>query len=226
MSVEYCVISIGALSHNRLWGESGDARTSHATTTLVAADGRLILVDPSLPEAILAARFNERTGKTLADVTDVFCTTLRPVHRRGLPALSHAAWWCSETELAHHRRQLEELLESVQRLNADEATVVEADLKLTGRFRPAPETFAPQVSFYPLSGASPGSAGLLLTPAVSTIVVAGDAVLTAAHMELGQVWEGCHDVEQAMESLRDLVELADIVVCGHDNVTFVPRTLM
>ena len=226
MSVDYCVISIGALSHNHLWGESAPARTSHATTTLVAADKRLILVDPSLPETILAARFNERTGKTLADVTDVFCTTLRPVHRRGIGALAHAAWWCSEAELGSHRRQLEGLLESAQRLNQEEAAIVEGDLKLTERFRPAPDKFAPQVSFYPLAGASPGSAGLLLTPAVSTIVVAGDAVLTAAHLDLGQVWEGCHDVEQAMESLRDLVELADIVVPGHDNVTLVPRNLI
>ena len=62
MPVEYCVISIGALSTNRLWGESGAVRAAHATTTLVVQDDRRILVDPSLPGPILAARFHERTG--------------------------------------------------------------------------------------------------------------------------------------------------------------------
>jgi len=226
MSVEYCVISIGALSHNRLWGESGPVRTAHATTTLVVADRRLILVDPSLPEPALAARFNERTGRSLGDVTDVFCTTLRPVHRRSIQACHHAAWWCGEAELEHHRRQLDQLLGASQRLNSEEAALVEADLKLMDRFRPAPETFTPQVHFYPMIGASPGSAGLLLTPAATTIAIAGDAVLTAQHLELGQVWEGCSDVQAAMESLQDLVEVADLIVPGHDNIVPCPRSLI
>ncbi|HOF18858.1 MAG TPA: hypothetical protein PK082_08100, partial [Phycisphaerae bacterium] len=99
MTVEYAIISIGTLSANRLWGESAAVRTAHATTTLVRAGERVILVDPSLPAAALAARFGERTGRTLADVTDVFCTTLRPAHRRGVAALPNARWWCGELEL-------------------------------------------------------------------------------------------------------------------------------
>lgn len=54
MSVEYCVVSIGALSFNRLWGEGVPVRTAHATTTLVKTGKRVILVDPSLPVAALA----------------------------------------------------------------------------------------------------------------------------------------------------------------------------
>jgi len=37
------------------------------------------------------------------------------------------------------------------------------------------------------------------------------------------VWDGCVDTEAAMESLKDLLEVADIVVPGHDNIMLVRR---
>jgi len=222
MTVEYSVISIGALSRNRLWGESAATRTSHATTTAVFDEGRVILVDPSLPPQALGPVFNERTGKQLADVTDVFCTTLRPVHRRSIQALPEAVWWAHEDEIASHRRKLAELLASAERLSPADAATIEADIKLLEAFRPAPEKFSEQVTVYPMFGASAGSAGLLLTPPTMTVVVAGDAVLTAGHMAEGQVWEGCEDRERALETLRDVLELADVIVPGHDNVCFAP----
>jgi glyoxylase-like metal-dependent hydrolase (beta-lactamase superfamily II) len=222
MSVECCVISIGALSHNRLWGETAAVRTSHATTTLVADGSRLILVDPSLPVAALVARFNERTGKSLSDVTDVFCTTLRPVHRRSIEALGQAKWWCGELELESYHRHLHGLADSANRLGQEEEGAVRADLDLLHKFRAAPEKFSEQIHFYPLLGPSAGSAGLLLTPPTSTLLIAGDAALTGEHLRRGMVWEGCHDVEAAMESLRDLLEVADAVIPGHDNVVLSP----
>jgi len=222
MSVEYAIISIGTLSHNRLWGESAAVRTPHATTTLVRDEGRTILVDPSLPGAVLAARYGERTGGVPADVTDVFCTTLRPVHRRGIAALDEAKWWADGREIETYRSHLNALLDSAERLDADDVSAIEADLSLLGRFSPAPERFTRQVQLYPLLGASPGSAGLLLTPATSTIVIAGDAAVTAGHVHAGQVWKGCADPEAAMTSLTDLLELADAIVPGHDNVMFAP----
>lgn len=223
MSVEFCIVSIGALSHNRLWGESAKVRTAHATTTYIEAARRRILVDPSLPATALAARFNERTGKKLSEVTDVFCTTLRPVHRRSIKALPDAAWWVSELELQSYRHHLEALRETADRLSSDDAAIAEADLKLLERFRPAPDKFDEQLSLYPLPGASVGSAGLLLTPPTMTIAVAGDAAITGGHIERGQVWQGCMDAEAAMDSLRELLELADVIVPGHDNLTFTPR---
>jgi len=220
MSVDYAVVSIGALSCNRLWGEAGAVRTAHATTTLVTDGDRLILVDPSLPEPALAARLHERTGKRLSDVTDVFCTTLRPVHRRSVAALPQAAWWCTEAELELYREGLKDFRDAAERLDSDDVARARADLELLERFRPAPEQFTPRVQVYPLAGPTAGSAGLLLTPASRTIVVAGDAALTAEHVARGQVWEGCADVEAAMNSLRDMLELADVIVPGHDNVFF------
>jgi len=223
MSVEYTIISIGTLSKNPLWGEGTAVRTAHATTTLVADGKKLILVDPSLPATALAARFFERTGKLLSDVTDVFCTTLRPVHRRSLEALPHAAWWANGPELEAYRQHLEKLGESSRRLDSGDAAIVEADLKLLRHFKAAPERFSQQVHLYPLIGPSVGSAGLLLATAAATIVIAGDAALTAEHVLRGRVWEGCADAEAAMDSLKDLLELADVIVPGHDNIMLSPR---
>ena len=222
MTVEYCVISIGTLSHNRLWSEPAPLRTSHATTTLVADGDRRILVDPSLPAVILAARFNERTGMMPGQVTDVFCTTLRPVHRRGIAAFPKARWWCSETELEWYVGRLRELADSADRLKGEELDAVQEDLKLLERFRPAPDRFGKQTEVFPLSGPSPGGTGLLLTPSAQTVVIAGDAALTARHVQEGQVWEHSEDAGAALESLRSIVEIADAVVPGHDNVMFSP----
>lgn len=223
MSVEFDVISIGTLSRNRLWGEAAGVRTAHATITLVTSGERRILVDPSLPGPILEARLNERTGLGLSDVTDVFCTTLRPVHRRGIEALPAASWWAGEAEIEAYQAYLAAMLDSAERLESVAAADIEAERELLRRFGPAPEDFGPQVSLYPVAGASPGSSGLLLTPATLTIVIAGDAAVTAEHVRRGQVWAGCVDREAAMGSLRDLLELADVIVPGHDNVFFSPR---
>lgn len=228
MAIEYSVISIGTLSRNRLWDESAAVRTAHATTTLVT-DGdndKKILVDPSLPGEILEARFNERTGGTLADITDVFCTTLRPVHRRALDLLSAAKWWCSETELETYAQYLQGLLESAERLDNEQSTAIETDIEIVRKFKPAPERITPQIHLFPLVGASVGSAGLLLTEPTSTVLVAGDAVVTAEHFALGRVWQGCTDTEGALESLRDVIEIADVIIPGHDNIIPTARNML
>jgi len=226
MTVEYTVISIGTLSHNRLWSETAPLRTAHATTTLVTDGDRRILVDPSLPGTILDARFHERTGLRLSDVTDVFCTTLRPVHRRGAAACAGARWWCSEAELEWYGDRLRDLAGSAGRLQSEELSAVQEDLKLLGKFRPAPDRLGKQTELFPLVGPSPGGAGLLLTPATQTLVIAGDAALTAQHVEAAQVWEGAEDTEAALESLRSIIEIADIVIPGHDNVMLLSGPLV
>ncbi|MFP4106544.1 MAG: MBL fold metallo-hydrolase [Phycisphaerae bacterium] len=226
MAVDYSVISIGTLSHHRLWGESKPIRTAHATTTLLTDGDRKILVDPSLPGAILEARYNERTGGTFADVTDVFCTTLRPTHRRALPELDHVNWWAFGDEIDTYTMQMQQVLGSAERLDADSKADIEKDLQLLQRFRPAPDKFSEQVSVYPLAGPTPGHCGLLLTPATQTIVIAGDAAVTRDHVQAGQIWQGCLDREQAMDSLSDVLELAEVIIPGHDNVMYLPQRWM
>ncbi len=193
---------------------------------MVTDGDRKILVDPSLPGNILEARFNERTGGTLADITDVFCTTLRPIHRRGLDALTAAKWWCSETEMETYAHYLQDLLESAERLDAEQAAAIEADIQIVRKFKPAPDKLTPQVHLFPLAGASIGSAGLLLAEATNTILIAGDAVVTAEHFARGQVWQGCADTEGALESLQDVIEIADVIIPGHDNIIPTAKRLL
>lgn len=226
MGVEFTVVSIGALSSNPFWSEAPAVRTTHATTTLIRDGERVILVDPSLPSPALEARLFERTGLGADSITDVFCTTLRPTHRRGIEALENARWTCDERELAAYRRHLEMMNESADRLDKQVKSAMAADLKLLGRFEAAPEKFTSSVHLYPLGGASVGSAGLLLTGAIRTILVAGDAAITADHVLAGRVWSGSADTEAAAESLADLIEIADVIVCGHDNYMLSPTYWM
>ena len=226
MAIEYSVISIGTLSRNRLWDESAAVRTSHATTTLVVDGDKKILVDPSLPGEMLDARFNERTGGALTDITDVFCTTLRPIHRRALNLLGAANWWCGEAEMEAYAHHLQGLLESAERLDSEQAAAIETDIEIVRKFKPAPQRLTPRVHLFPLAGASVGSAGLLLIEPTSTVLVAGDAVVTAEHFMLGQVWQGCTDTAGALESLQDVIEIADVIIPGHDNIIPTARNML
>src|SRR5438045_2273543 len=103
--MEIIVVSIGALAKNPLWNERVPARTSHATTTLIRCAGEKgraavnLLVDPSLPGDILDARLEERTSLRAKDITHVFLTNWRPVHRRGLDKFAQARVWMHEVEI-------------------------------------------------------------------------------------------------------------------------------
>ncbi len=226
MGVEFTVVSIGALSSNPFWSEGPAVRTAHATTTLVRDGKRLILVDPSLPAAALEARLFERTGLKTESITDIFCTTLRPTHRRSIEAFENARWACDERELNAYRQHLEGMNESAERLDREIKSALNADLKTLERFVPAPEKLTSAVHLYPLPGASVGSAGLLLAGAIRTVLVAGDAAITADHVLAGRVWSGSTDTESATESLTDLIEIADVIVCGHDNYMLSPTYWM
>ncbi|MBS3820793.1 MAG: MBL fold metallo-hydrolase [Planctomycetes bacterium] len=226
MSVEWSIISIGAMACNLLWQETRPVRTQHATTTLVTHGQRRILVDPSLPAEILAARLGERTGLKPEQITDVFCTTLHPSARRGLDAFGNARHWAGETEIESYARRLEALSESADRLDTDDAANVRAEIETIRRFEAAPETFSEMVDIFPLAGATPGCTGLLLTPPTRTLLVAGPAVATAGYLTAGMVWQDATDTKAAMASLRDVLEVAEIIVPGFDNVTFVPGRWM
>jgi glyoxylase-like metal-dependent hydrolase (beta-lactamase superfamily II) len=113
--------------------------------------------------------------------------------------------------------------ESSERLSNEPLEAMKADLDLLQKFEPAPDKFTPQVSLFPLYGASPGSAGLLLTPPQQTIAIAGDVVITRDHLQQGQLWEGCSDRDAANESLQEVLELADVIIPGHDNLLLAPK---
>jgi glyoxylase-like metal-dependent hydrolase (beta-lactamase superfamily II) len=220
------IISIGTLSRNRLWNETAALRTPHATTTLVRAHfgkkTRNILVDPGLPPAALAARLNERTGLSPADIHTVFLTNFRPAHRGGLAAFPHATLLLSELEQQFARAQLENLLRDAPEQDLD-AAYLRAELALLERTGTADDKLADGVDLFPLPGYTPGTSGLLVGTTMTSTLIAGDAVPTLDHFLAGQVLPDAADIATAQESMGEVYEIADLIVPGHDNLFLNPR---
>jgi glyoxylase-like metal-dependent hydrolase (beta-lactamase superfamily II) len=221
-SVRLDVISIGALSRNRLWGEGQPVRTPHATTSLIRAGKRNILVDPGLPAAAIGARLFERTGLRTEQIDTVFLTNFRPSHRAGLPAFESAKVFIHEREQMATGQHLRRLIEEAPADDDDRATLVN-ELKLLDGLRPADDKVADGVDLFPLPGYTAGTCGLLIAAPTSTTLVAGDAVPTLDHFLAGQLLPEAYDLESAGESLREVYEIADLIVPGHDNLFVNPR---
>lgn len=215
--MDYRVISIGTLSSNEFWNEPPQTRTPHATCTLVRTGKRVILVDPSLPPQVISARLKERSGLEPSAVTDVFLTNFRPAHRWGLLGFEHATWHISETERQTVGVNLVNQLKAQD--DPEIRKLIESDILLLRRTKAAPDKLAPQVDLFPLPGYTPGTCGLLLSFATATVLIAGDGVPTSEHLAAGRVLKGCFDANQAQESLLEAVEIADVIVPGHDNLT-------
>jgi glyoxylase-like metal-dependent hydrolase (beta-lactamase superfamily II) len=219
--MDYRIISIGALSINDLWDKQGPARTAHATTTLIRSGKKTILVDPALPAQVLVPRLAERTGLSPEDITDVFLTCYRPAHRYGLAAFEKADWYISETEREVVGR---ELLARYEHEEGDEEVrdLLKQEIAVLQKCKAAPDSLADHVDLFPSFGFTPGTCGLLLSHSRSTTVIAGDAAPTVEHIEHGKVLKGCFDIEQAQASLKEILEVADEIVPGHDNAVVNP----
>ena len=222
--MDYRVISIGTLSRHPLWDPPGRPRSAHATTTLIRSGDRTILVDPALPGKILAARLEERSGLTPDRITDVFLTNFRPAHRHGLDAFPSARWWIAEAEREAIGVELLRRFEAEE----DEPTreLLRPEIALLQRCEAAPDSLAERVDLFPLPGFTPGTCGLILPLPAATVLIASDAVPTVEHLEVGQALRGAYDVEQATESFREAVEIADWIIPGHDNLVVNPTRRM
>lgn len=219
MGLTCTVVSIGTLSRNRFWGEADAKRVAHATTVLARDGSTSILVDPSLPSEVLAQRLDERTGLKPQQVDCVFLTCFRPIHRRALRLFEDARWLMHEPEIEAMRARLDELAASARESDDQELRrLLEDERSLLGRIEPAEEKLTRRVHLFPCRGVTPGAAGLLLSAPTGTIVVAGDAVVTRDYFESGRVFEQVADVAAAQESFQDILEIADEIVPGHDNV--------
>lgn len=217
--VGFRVISIGAMGHHSAWGEKGDVRPAHATTTLITAGDARILVDPSLPAQILVPRLSERSGLKPDQITHVFLTNFHPMRRRGLAAFDQADWFVSELEREAVGAQLVESFTEAERAgDSDLAATVREEVALLHRCKPAPDVLAIGVDLFPLYGVTPGSCGLLLPLPAHTVLIAGDAIATQEHLDEGKVIHPVNNLEQAQESFREAVEIADMIVCGRDNL--------
>lgn len=245
------VISIGAMSAHPLWGERGNVRTGHATTTLISLAKHKLLIDPGLPPTVLAARLAERANVAPTDITHVFLTSFHPDARRGLPLFEHAQWLISEAEreavgtgLALRLRELVERgAASDEDMDDDEhaatptqgesedpvaalsreRALLQREVAVLQRFANAPDELMPHVDLFPLHGVTPGCTGVLVEGTRATSLVCGDAIPTVEHLERGQVLTNASDLEQATESMREALEIADLLILGRDNI--VPNSM-
>ncbi len=214
----WCVISIGCLEANALWGEKQAVRTGHATTTLIERGGAKILVDPGLPGAALRAKLSERRGIGLRDITHVFLTSFQIDTVRGLGAFENATWVIGEMEREARGHELLMMAEQARNRDAEEVAVrAEEMIGLLEKCEDAPDRVVEGVDLFPLGGVSAGLCGLLLPEAGRTVVIAGDAVVSSAHAREGRVVEWANDIAGAKESLAEVMEIADAVVPGRDN---------
>lgn len=223
MDATFRIISIGAFAAHPLWSETSGQRTAHATTTLIDAGKSRILVDPSLPAQVLAARLNERANLSPSDITHVFLTSFEPMRRRGLSAFDQAAWLVSERERETIGVAMIERLSAAEEAGDDTLRdLLRTEIALLQRCQPAPDSIAPGVDLFPLPGVTPGTCGLLLPTARATVLICGDAVASVEHLEQGKVLPTCADREQAQESFREAIEIADVLVLGRDNYVVNP----
>ena len=227
------VISIGTLGANPLWDERDPVRTGHATTTLIRADDAAIIVDPGLPSPALKARLSERAGIGPEAITHVFLTSFSPECRRGIELFPEARWLISEHEreavgvplaqslarLAQSKQSAEDAGETAHEDEQTMMRIVERDVALLQKTEPSPDSIAQGVDLFPLPGMSPGMCGVLIAEPDTTTLVCGDAVPTIEHMEKGQILKGAHDREKALESFKEALEIADILIPGRDNLT-------
>jgi len=218
--MDYRIISIGALSVHELWPHQGEARSPHATTTLIQASGRNILVDPALPAEALTARLKERAGLGTDSISDVFLTNFRPAHRMGLTAFTNARWLINEEEREAVGQQL--VAQFQQEQDEDKRSTMEQEIALLKHCTAAPQQIVEGVDIFPSAGFTPGTCGLILSFQQMTAVVAGDAVATDEHLKQGRVLRGAWDAEQAKESLKEAIEIADVIIPGHDNILLNP----
>jgi glyoxylase-like metal-dependent hydrolase (beta-lactamase superfamily II) len=224
LAVEYRVISIGTLAAHPLWNEGGEARTGHATTTLLSVDsGTHILVDPSLPPTALLARLGERTPVRADEITHVFLTSADQLHHRAITLFETAQWHAHEAELAAAKAAINgRLKEARADGDNDLLALIQGELDILNRCEPAPDKLAGGVDLFPLPGVTPGACGLLLPLPAATVVICGDAVPTIEHLHQGKVLPTCYDIEQAQESFAEVIQIADILVPGRDNINLNP----
>lgn len=222
--MELIIVSIGALAKHAIWGEKIAMRTSHATTTLIKTGDKNILIDPSLPAQALGARLEERSGLKPQQITHVFLTNWRPVHRRAIELFGAAQWLMHEEEIAAANAALENAIDIAHRQNQPVDDIITNEQALLKRVQAAPDELADGVDLFPLTGYTPGQCGMLIAEPTLTTIIAGDAVPTAAHFSAGQVFGDCYDLAKAKESLSELYEVADMIVPGHDNIFLARRS--
>lgn len=199
------VLAIGTLARNRFWDEKADVREEFATVCLVRSGETVLVVDPGWPAEVLDAVLFYRAGLRPEAVTHVFLTHVDPAHARGAGLFDGARWMAYDEEILFARSEL----------RGDKPMD-----DIINRLVEAPEKIAPGIDIYPTPGHSPGHTSLMVNTPIQTTVLAGDAILTGDHLEHGDLGPRLYDRDKAEESFRELIEIADFIVPGHDNVVW------
>jgi glyoxylase-like metal-dependent hydrolase (beta-lactamase superfamily II) len=161
----------------------------------------------------------ERSGLKPEAITHVFLTNFHPMRRRGITAFDDAQWLVGELERESVGAQLvAKFQEAEDADDGDLAKSLRAEITLLQRCKSSPDTLAIGVDLFPLYGVTQGSCGLLLPQPSATVLVAGDTVATYEHLAEGKVLSPVFSLEQAQESFKEVIEIADLIVCGRDNV--------
>jgi len=202
------VLAIGSPAQNVYWNETAPVRHAYATATLVRSGEMILVVDPGWPADVLRAALYYRAGLEPAAVTHVFLTHFDAAHFAGIGLFADAAWSMYEEEI---------------RWAKADAPAGDAGRQVLKRITAAPESFAPGVDLFPTFGHTPGHASVLVYTALESLIVAGDAVPTRDHFEHGDLGGEPWDLQKAKESFQDVLEIADLIVPGHDNL-FVCRS--
>jgi glyoxylase-like metal-dependent hydrolase (beta-lactamase superfamily II) len=198
--IRWDLITVGHLSRNKYWGESDDRgyREPLCTTTLIRTGDRVILVDPGLPPAEMAAALEERAGIAAADVDTVFVTHHHGDHRVGLAACPDARWYIGAAELRAWRPS-------------------GAEREIADRIEPAPDELAPGVRLLPTPGHTAGHTSVFFEYGRWRVLVGGDAVMTADFFRHTDYFFNSVDPAEARRTIGRISRTADIVVPGHDN---------
>ncbi len=220
------VLSMGALDHHPLRGETRPVRTGHATITLIVSGDNAVLVDPGLPPAALEQRLDERAGMIPSQITHVFLTSFKPDTCRGILLFDNARWLISQAEreaVGVPLAQTAKALAAEDGLGGEDLDPrlrqeLEMQLSVLQRCKPAEDRVVPGVDLFPLPGVTPGLCGLLIPQATQTTLICGDAIPTLEHLERGEVPAHSASVEQAKASFAEAVEIADVLVLGRDNM--------
>ena len=214
------IISLGTLPEHPLRDTARGVRTGHATTTLVRTEGAVILVDPGLPPAAVVARLDERAGLEASDITHVFLTSFKADTCRGLRAFDNAEWLIHQAEREAVGIPLATLLRDAGDADDETRAELEYQVSLLRECRAAPDSIARGVDLFPLPGVTPGLCGLLVAEPDRTTLICGDSIPTLEHYEQGKVLKHAADPALAMDSFKEAVEIADVLVLGRDNLVF------
>lgn len=217
------IISIGTLDVHPLWGETGPARTAHATTTLISQGDEHVLVNPALPAQALAARLSERSPIPADAISTIFLTSFQPDHRRGLRMFDGARWLVSEAEKRGAAAALRDARGDAEEAGDEELVGhYDRELAILERCEIADDSLLPKVDLFPLPGVTEGTCGVLIALPARTILLTGDAVATIEHLEQGKVLTHVGNLAQAQESFKEAIEIADVLIPGRDNIMLNP----